>query len=147
MANIRQQIIDAIEERMLTITEANNYSTTFKTVSVWRVREFEAHELPAMIIRDTSDDMPIESVGAGRRDHSLNVFLGIEFLGKTAEEQARETLADILAAIGVDETFGIENVAYCHVTGTTLIPDEASQRVAFGQVVLTIIYRSGEWAM
>ena len=151
MASIRQQIVDGIVTCMASITTANGYSDTILNVDLWKLRPYEEDQLPAIAIRDTSDDMPEDGVGAGRRDHNLSVFLVVEYSGKASDQQARDTLADMLAAIGASvdtgTPFGVDEVYDCTVDNSDLIPDEANRRVAFGRLVLTVKYRSAEWAM
>ncbi len=146
MANKRQQIVDAIQARMKTISKANSYSADIKTVDVWNLRALEDNSLPAIQIRDITDQLPADGIGGGRRDHVLNVIIGVQFSGDTSDIQARELLGDVLTAIGEDETFS--DLAYrTEPSVADLIPDEANKRICFGQIVLDVYYRTGLWEL
>lgn len=146
MANIRQQIVDAIAASMKTISTSNGYSSTIKTVDVWLIRSLEESNLPAIVIRDTSDALPDDGIGAGRRDHELTIFLVAQFAGTSSLSQCRDLMSDMLAAIGTDPTLG--GLAYdCSPLNTELIADEANKKVGFGQLILNVSYRSQLWQM
>ena len=139
MANIRQQIIDALETRMNTISG-------IETVKVWRVSDLSPAELPAILIRDTIDNMPTDGVGMGRIDHDLEVGITAMFAGTTSPVNARDMVADIVAAIGTDSTFG--GLAYDSVLQSAdLDLDDAALLIASAHVTMTIRYRSGMWSI
>ena len=139
MANIRQQIIDALETRMNTIADVEK-------VVVWRASDLSPDELPAIIIRDTIDTMPADGVGAGRLDHELDVSLTAMFAGNTSASDSREMVATIVASIGEDSTFG--GLAYDTILlSADLDLDDSAQLIAAAQITLTIRYRSGMWSI
>jgi len=147
LANIRQQIVDELTSRMASITTANGYSASIKKVQDWGdPRAIEEADMPAIMLRDSSDTMPQDSIGHGRRDHELSLFLVVAFAGGTPVASCREMLADMLTAIGTDATFG--ELAYdCEPLNAELMPDEANKKVGYGQIVLNIRYRSDLWDM
>jgi len=148
VANIRQNIVDALKTRMESITTANGYSATIKTVDDWLLRPLEDDSLPAVTIRDMGDTLPQDGIGAGRRDHELTLFLVVTFSGSSSLTQCRELMADMLTAIGSDpEHLGVAGVYDVAPLNTELIADEANKKVAFGQLVLSVLYRSTLWDM
>ena len=148
MANTRQLIVDALKTRMESITTGNGYSATIKTVEVWNTRPFEEKSLPSIVIRDTTDTLPQDGIGAGSRDHELTVFLVVQFAGSSSVDQCRELLADMLTAIGAaPENLGVTGVHDVAPLNSELIADEANKKVAFGQLVLSVLYRSPLWDM
>ena len=139
MANIRQQIIDALETRMNTIAD-------IETVKVWRVSDLAPAELPALLIRDTLDNMPADGVGAGRLDHDLEITITAMFAGTTSDSAAREMISDIVSAIGTDPTFG--TLAYDTILQSAdLDLEDSAQLIAAAQINLTIRYRSDMWSI
>lgn len=139
MANIRQQIIDALETRMNTIAD-------IKKVLVWRASDLSPSELPAILIRDTVDTMPADGVGAGRLDHDLEISITAMFSGSTSAADAREMISDIIAAIGTDPTFGA--LAFDTILQSAdLDLDDSAQLIAAAQINITIRYRSALWSI
>ena len=139
LANIRQQIIDALETRMGAIT-------TIEKVAVWKASDLAPTDLPAILIRDTVDNMPVDGVGAGRLDHDLAVEITAMFSGNTSATDAREMIASIVAAIGTDPTFS--GLAFDTILiSADLDLEDSAQLIAAAQISLTIRYRSGMWSI
>ncbi len=137
--NIRQQIIDALETRLNTISG-------IEKVVVWRASDLAPAELPAILIRDTLDTMPADGVGAGRIDHDLDVDITAMFSGTTSATDAREMIADIVAAIGTDPTFS--GLAFDTVlVSADLDLEDSAQLVAAAQINIIIRYRSSMWSI
>lgn len=102
--SIRQQIVTAILARMSTITTANNYETDIgNSVHEFRQTDFQESELPAMDVRDVSES--VEKRG-GNDIFSLSIEIEAKTLGSTSGTQARDIIADISKAVGVDSSFG-----------------------------------------
>jgi len=138
MSNIRQSIIDAMEIRFGELAG-------IKTVEVWHLGDWAENELPAIDIRDTTDEMPIEGI-RGRRDHQLAVELTVKLIRSTSAADAREMIADIIKAIGIDETYGIQNTK-TFIADADLVADAANQKIASARVALIVKYRSELWSI
>lgn len=139
MANIRQQIVTAISQRLVSVGD-------IKTVTVWRIADLQSSDLPAIIVRDTVDDMPADGVGNGRRDHRLNIEIEIIYSGVASAESVREGISLVLQALGADPTLG--GLAYDMVPASASmdIADAAMQHSA-AQMVVTVFYRSSLWTI
>lgn len=138
MANIRQDIVDAIEARLSTISN-------IKTVTLWRINDLQASELPAIVIRDTVDDMPADGI-IGRRDHNLTVEVVVIFSGSTSAEKVREGIAAVMAAIGTDPTFG--GLAYDTIPGNASMDlADSNMQHSAAQIDIVVRYRSGLWSI
>ncbi len=106
MDNARQQIVDAVTARLQTITKANGYSLDIGTrVFPWRKRPLAVNEVPAICFEDGHAAMQTQTLG-GTTSHSLEFTIDLFVAGKTTATQARSGLADIMAALATDETFG-----------------------------------------
>lgn len=139
MANTRQTIIDAVKTRLAAISG-------IQTVAIWRASDLAPSELPALIIRDTVDQMPSDGIGSGRRDHDLTVEILALFAGNTAAASARDMVADIVAAIGTDPTWS--GSAYDSILESAELDlDDAAQLIASAQISLTIRYRTAMWSI
>jgi hypothetical protein len=146
MANVRQSIVDALQARLQTITTDNGYSTTIANVDVWKTVAYEQHNLPSIEIRDVDAVLSQEGISSGRIDHQLPFELAVSFVGDESPESARDIIADILRAIGTDETFG--ELAYkTEPNGVGLYANSLNTELAQGQVEITVYYRTSAWDM
>jgi len=139
MPATRQLIVDALETRLKGIA-------TFTTVEVWRSSPFGLEEMPALNIRDTTDAMPYDGIGTSRRDHALTVELEVSFSGSTSAAAARQIIADVIAALGSDETFG--GLAFeTLVDAAEMSLEELGKILSVASINLTIRYRSEKWTI
>lgn len=101
----RQQIVNAIETRFKTILVVGGYRTNLgDNVHVWRLSDWAKDEAPGVDIRDT--DWDSDETGQGLHDHGLLIEVYVEAGGGTSPASVREMAADVLQAIGVDDTWG-----------------------------------------
>lgn len=139
MANKRQQIVDAIIERMESISWV-------KKVSEWDETNFGIDQLPVIIVQDPLVENPSDGIGNGRRDHDLAVNLTIKVAGNTSPAKARQYLADVVAAIGTDYKFN--NLAYDTIlNGSEMDVSDTAKLIAEIHQVLTIRYRTDLWSI
>ena len=104
----RQKIVDVIRARFQNIRTTNGYETNLgSNVLVWRTQPIVAAQLPALTIRDHTEEA--EPFVSGRQDHHHRLFIEVEFATGpattskiTADDEARKCLADIIKAIGVN---------------------------------------------
>ncbi len=144
MANTRQQIVDALDTRLQTITTGNGYSANLG-VYEWLVTPLEESDLPAVIFRDTVDDIDDEREFS-RLDHTLTVDLDVAVSSTTSADAVRELIRDILTAIGTDKEFG--GLAYnTDVVTASLDVSEADQRLSGGQIIIEIKYKTALWTI
>jgi hypothetical protein len=142
MANTRQQIVDALDTRLQTITTLNGYSANLG-VYEWLVTPLEEADLPAVVFRDTVDDIDDEKEFS-RLDHTLTVELDVAASSTASADSVRELIKDILTAIGTDKEFG--GLAYnTDVLTASLEVSEADQRLTGGQIIIEIKYRTALW--
>lgn len=144
MANTRQQIVDALDTRLQTITTGNGYSANLG-VYEWLVTPLEESDLPAVIFRDTIDDIDDEKEFS-RLDHPLTIELDVAASSSASPASVRELIRDILTAIGTDKYFG--GLAYnTDVLSASLEVSEADQRLSGGQIIIEIKYKTALWTI
>lgn len=140
----RQSLIAAIVTALGAIQpNAAGYSTgAGMRVYEWRDPEteaFKADELPAIAVRDVSDEIaPLDSAV---HEHSLTVEISGGVTGQDAPNQTRELLADINTAIRADPTFG-GRAHYCRPTQSTTDVRQSGARNAFVRLTLDVKYRT-----
>ncbi|MCP3177305.1 hypothetical protein MJO47_09360 [Desulfuromonas sp. KJ2020] len=101
----RQQIVDALDARLKSITMANGYSTDIgKKVSAWRSAPLAESEPFVLIYRDT--ECPKEAPEAGRHRHSLQIEMTILVRSSTSPGTVRAMIGDVVKAIGTDPRLG-----------------------------------------
>jgi hypothetical protein len=135
----RQSIMSAVEIRM------GGIATFGSNVYIWRKSDLPLDQLPLLNIMDSVDSMPSDGIG-NRRDHDLSVDLEAYFSGSTSAAAARQIIADIVAAIGTDKTWG--GLAYDTLIDTAEIRlEEMGKVLSAAQVNITIRYRSELWTI
>lgn len=141
---LRQRIMDTIETRMGTILVSNGFKTNVgQNVFPWSELGINNTKLPALIIRDVDDDPDQEVIRIV--DNILTVqVIALTTKSATSEQEVREIIADVIKAVGVDETWG-------DLAEFTLLPPagmEALQleKKLFGsQIDLVVEYTTGRF--
>jgi hypothetical protein len=102
----RQEIVDAIKNRLASIRTANGYGTELGLhVFEWKVTAFADSELPGVCFRDT--EQTVAELTGGFR----NVSLTIEFIlgaasGSATSSVVRQAIGDVVRCIDSDPTWG-----------------------------------------
>ena len=141
---IRQQIINAIKTRLQLILLANGYRTNAGAlVFVDRKTPQGKDDLPCLLVFDGTADAS-DNVINGRTDYALNISIEAAVLGDTLAADQREIVADVLQAIGVDDTFG--GLAY----RTTLLTVDTNveyhnAHLSGAEISIGIDYRCPRW--
>jgi hypothetical protein len=79
----------------------------------------------------------------GRHGH----LLSIDIRGAcTTGSAARNLLADVMAALGSDDTFG-GTCTYSDITSTELLIEEAADTIAGCRISLSVVYHLPLWRM
>jgi len=151
--SIRQQLIDAIEARLETITVGKVFAlrsgdyvcqNTIKGVYPWRKTPFNPHELPAIEFWDASaETSPGE---ASRHAHELPIVLQVSTVGSQPASIARTLMEDIIACIGSDPRWG-GLARWTNITAHGLMVEKAGDVVAGAQILFTVEYRTPLWRM
>jgi hypothetical protein len=157
MSILRQDIMDAVKTRMQGILIASNYHTNIgSNVITGRPRLIgpdgsigsavvEASELPCVLVRDPLDEISNITVG-GKQQHQLNVEFEIRCEGGSdTDEDIRQAIADVYAAIGTDTRWS--NLA----TNTTPVSDESTilqgdKIIGAALIRINIAFITGPWA-
>lgn len=144
--SLRQQIVDAIEARLRTITVANGYNTNAgQHVYVWRTVSLEDAELPALCVYDTDCAMA-ESGSIGYMTHELQVVIDAIVSGSASRTEVRKLMEDVFRAIGVDRTWGAL-AEHTEIQSHGINLEQAERLIGAGQVRLLITYRAPLWGM
>lgn len=141
---IRQQIMDTIATRLATILISNGYKTNAgSNVYPWREFGLPDTKLPAIFFRDTNDEP--EQFTVGNVDNVLTVEVtATSAKSATSDQQVREMIADVIKAVGVDETWG-------NLAEFTLLPDagmavEELEKTTFSaQIDLRVEYQTARF--
>ncbi len=141
----RQDIIDAIDTRMKTITTANGYKTNAgNNVFDWLDRDLADSELDAIIYRDKSSVMDMSDFDS----KMSSVIVEIEVKTKsttTTAAQVREMIEDTYKAIGTDETWG--GLALQTMPKSDDIDVQQSDKITgSGTIMIEIQYESAKWS-
>lgn len=140
----RQRIIDVLDARLRDILIAEGYKTDAgESVFAWELYGLDASQLPALTYRDVSDTPDQATIG--RVDNFLTIDIAAMAARSAAgEAQVRNMIADVIKAVGVDETW--DGLA----EDTELIPAdldaEAMEKNQFGSALALVIeYSTGRF--
>lgn len=150
---VRQQIVDAIVDRLEEIAVDKVYSlpfgehtctSTIKGVYPWRKAPFSKQEVPAIKLDD--EDASVRPGPVGEHEHGLKINLTVHVAGSTAASVARSLLADIVACIGSDPRWSGLAV-WTELEAHALDVEQAGDIIAAIQVLFTVTYRTPLWRM
>jgi hypothetical protein len=147
----RQVIMDAMKTRFLAINGGSDYHNDLSAaqVFIWRQAEIGPDQMPCIVIRDSNE--PIEPLSMGGPGNSkVRATLNVEVMaavvnaanGVTPEataELARQLVQDLIKAIGVDQTWGVDNV-WTVIKETDIDVQTGNRHCAFGYLRLEIQY-------
>jgi len=128
-----QTIVDNVVTQLKTILISGGYHTDLgNNVFEWKSNKIDENELPAAIVRDVSDDVPVDEF-MGIDDHTMN--LEVEIVAKPADSttEIRKMIADVINAAGKDETW-TDQAHRTHLIGHEKMRDQ-SERLMTGAIV------------
>ncbi len=144
---IRQQIINALEEKLKSIKKVNGYNTDAgNNVYHWLVKPLTPTRLPAIVYRDQLASAIEGTIGFFKWRLRIDVAVFPEQKAKETPEHLRMLIEDVLKAIGqgAEERWGIDSA------NTYIVQDESEieqyDKVE-GAAVLTFMveYHANKW--
>lgn len=147
----RELILNEIETRMKTITVSNNFNTNAgNNVFVWKTDNFHENELPGINITDPFL-VELPEVVQGQYNFQTHE-LGVEIEARCAAgavnvQTARELIADINKAVGVDLTWDGNAIHTVKTEGRNDELDIDEQGKFLGGVLIriSVLYRTTAW--
>lgn len=148
MAIKKDQIISAVKTRLQTITTDNGYNTNAgNNVFEGRTTAIPDSQLPAINILEGTDTFQnvLENGAASIHERILELDFEIVTNGNTVTQDLRKVEADVIKAIGVDETFG--SLAVQCIPGDVVpVYDKQQEKKLLGKVItIGIAYRITAW--
>jgi len=131
--SIRQQILDNVDTRFKAVTAFGD------NVFQWRTTELSQDELPALCYRDIAEES--QNSNFGYHDSWLTIECIISVADSTSAETARNLIADILTAIGSDQTWGGLAIL-TEPSSNEMILKEDSNIIAGIQIIFKIQFRT-----
>lgn len=153
MTTKRQQIVDAIVDRLKTIIpgkvftlDSGSYTCQSSIIDVypWRKTAFSAAELPAIRLEDADAD--VEPGASGQHEHKLHLSLEGAVLKSTTAAAARAMVSDVLAAIGSDVKWG-GLARWTDINSHSIDLEQAGDIISGFQILITVTYRTPLWRM
>jgi len=137
---IRQQIIDAVDTQLQTISVANGYRTELgATVQEWDVTPLDPDsETERLEYRDEEEGRADLTVG----EHTMGLVLVVRVLtaGSTSAADIREMIADVAKAMYEDPTFGGLASDTNQESPAVLDKDEAADTASGAEIRFLIEY-------
>jgi hypothetical protein len=129
---MRQVIVEAIEKRLRDV---------FPSVFAWRTTDFAAEELPAIVYRDTHDEV---TVTVGCHLHKLTLECNLYCLGEARD--MRQMLAVLVRTIGADVTWGaLAEDTQIEAGSETTIAEQNDRKVWHSHIKFGIEYLTDPW--
>lgn len=156
MSIVRQQLIDAIKTRFEAIRIKDGYLTDAgRNVLDWHLTDVYESMLPCIIIfgqGDTeSSDLDIEVLGLW--SHWLLVPINIYvMLGPSTGSEIRKVVADIMTAVGTDDTWGnlaqeTEFIGADNKRSITIQMEQYEKTIAKATIQMRLLYRTDYWKL
>jgi hypothetical protein len=142
--SIRQQIIEAIDTRFKAILKTGAYKTDIgQHVFDWLSRDLDPAELPALIYKDISNAISVDTLVLYNNKITLEIELKAETAGTTAES-LREMIEDVYKAIGTDDTWG-DLAIDSEPVSEEMTMEQADKIVGSAKLTIEIEYRTPKW--
>ncbi|ADV47031.1 hypothetical protein [Nitratifractor salsuginis] len=140
----RQEVIDAIKTRISAISPEAGNSYTPKAYE-WMVGPLEYADLPAVIVRDTSDD--VSDNGDGSMGHSLKVEIEL-YVADADAERMRGMAQELLRALRVED-FGdpVPVGDFFQLTGVEMELEQLEKKVGVVRIDTTVKYQTLDWSL
>ena len=151
MDSIRQQIITTFHARMEEIRRLNGYTTDVGAhVFPWATEEVTMEDTPSLTYRDRAaagEQTTIED-NEGQQEFALSVEIEVADnrpgTDRTAAATCRAMIADVYAAIGVDDTWG--GLALYTTLGDDEMELQRGEHVLCRATITVVItYRTKMW--
>ena len=141
---VRQRIMDTIAVRLQSILVSNGYKTNAgQKVFAWREFGLGSTKLPALTYRDVDDDPDQETIG--NVDNILTVEVqALTTQSATSDEQVREMLADVIVAVGADETWG-DLAEFTLLPSSPMAVEQLEKKIFGAQIILVIEYQTARF--
>lgn len=142
----RELIFAEVKARFASITQANGYRTDIGLkLTEWQRTPKEVDQLPGVDVRDEVEETVIETKASGVYERGLMITAIAETLEPDATaSEARKCLADMIAAVGVDPTWGGLARRTLPVEDEVLV-DEAGQRIGGARLMFRVEYSRKPW--
>jgi len=136
----RQIIIDNLKNRLKTIEWKPN-------LFEWLVSPLSPSDLPAIILKDTDDQVDSEQA-SGSSSHSLKIEI-LLFVSDEAltPKSLREKILDVLVVIGKESAEGEDLGDYISFDSVEIDFEHQDQMVGMAQIEVTIKYYTEKWSI
>lgn len=104
---LRRELMDEQKARFATMTTANGYNFTFKTVAEFQTTPLDDAKLPAILLFDYDDTKRPDDPNSGTNTWDLNMTADL-LLNEAAQtsENADKAIEDFMKAVRVDPRWG-----------------------------------------
>ncbi|NPA64051.1 MAG: hypothetical protein GXO16_03655 [Epsilonproteobacteria bacterium] len=142
----RQAIVDSIKNRLKTITKENGYDWEPK-VFEWLVTPLGPNDLPAIVVKDTEDEID------SKRDGFFSVHrLSVEILifakgGDDLAQRMRKMAQDVLGVIGANPVEGEDVGDFLEFVSNDLVIEQQHDREGGMRIEIAVLYNTEKWSL
>lgn len=142
MSILRQDIVDAMKTRFLTIATTGYHNTLSGKVHIYYGKTTSTGTL----VDITDGEERYEQMAGGAVwDRRMTVTIGIKTDASTSDTVARQLIEDIWKSIGTDVTWSGKAIDTTPVSSNIEVEHEEN-RIAGATITVEVLYRTGAWA-
>lgn len=142
MSILRQDIVDAMKTRFLTIAAPTYHNTLSGKVSIYYGKTTSTGTL--VDITDGEEQYE-QKAGGAVWDRRVTVTIAIKTDASTSDTVARQLIEDIWKSIGTDVTWSGKAIDTMPVSSNIEVEHEEN-RIAGATITVEVLYRTGAWA-
>ncbi len=142
MSILRQDIVDAMKTRFLTIATTTYHNTLSGKVFIHYGKTTATGTL--VDIRDTQERIEEHASGAVW-DRRVSVDIDIQTNGAASDTTVRQLMEDILKSIGTDRTWSGKAID-TSVLSSNIEVEHEEKRISGATISVEILYRTGAFA-
>ncbi len=146
---MRKLILDRIKTRMETIRTTAGYNTNLgSNVAHWRLSPWEASNLPALSIRDATNEIAPDAFGKNENKAVVELIADCSN-GKTTIDQAYQIIRDIYTALALEDATTVLNglAREMNQIGEEIDMDQQEQTIARVIIRIEVLYDTARWAL
>ena len=142
----RQAIVDSIKNRLKTITKENGYDWAPK-VFEWLVTPLGPNDLPAIVVKDTEDEIDSKRDGFFSAHHLSVEILIFAKGGDDLAQRMRKMAQDVLGVIGANPVEGEDMGDFLEFVSNDLVIEQQHDREGGMRIEIAVLYNTEKWSL
>ncbi len=142
----RETIVNNLLARLSSINHVNGYEWEPK-VFEWLASPLGQEELPAIIVKDTEDNIDSQKVSWSSEHHLKVEILLFVKEGEQTPKALRKKMQDILQVLGKVPEDGVDLGDYISFDGNEMLIEQQHEIEGGAKIEITITYNTEKWSI